>query len=81
MGINSGPAVVGNFGSAERFSYTAISDHVIKLNSSFDLDATTKLYATYSEGFRRGGANALPTTGYVTQQLSSIPAAFLAPAE
>jgi outer membrane receptor protein involved in Fe transport len=43
--------------------HTAISDHVIKLNSSFDLDATTKLYATYSEGFRRGGANALPTTG------------------
>ena len=36
---------------------------------------------TYSRGFRIpsfGEANALPTTGYVTQQLSSIPAAFLA---
>ena len=35
---------------------------------------------TYSRGFRIpsfGEANALPTTGYVTQQLSSIPAAFL----
>ena len=23
----------------------------------------TRVYATYSEGFRRGGANALPTSG------------------
>ncbi len=42
---------------------TSINDHVVKLNSSYDLSASTKLYATYSEGFRRGGANALPTSG------------------
>lgn len=36
---------------------------------------------TYSRGFRIpsfGEANALPTTGYVTQQITGIPAAFLA---
>ncbi len=36
---------------------------------------------TYSRGFRIpsfGEANALPTTGYVTQSISAIPAAFLA---
>ncbi len=43
--------------------HTSINDHVVKLNTSYDIDATTKAYATYSEGFRRGGANALPTTG------------------
>ena len=43
--------------------HTQVSDHVVKLNTSYDLSANTKLYATYSEGFRRGGANSLPTTG------------------
>jgi outer membrane receptor protein involved in Fe transport len=43
--------------------HQSVSDHVIKLNTSYDLSANTKIYATYSEGFRRGGANALPTSG------------------
>ena len=42
---------------------TKTSDHVVKLNTSYDLTAHTKIYATYSEGFRRGGANSLPTSG------------------
>ena len=36
---------------------------VKKLNTSYDLTPTLKVYATYSEGFRRGGANALPLSG------------------
>jgi outer membrane receptor protein involved in Fe transport len=43
--------------------HQSVSDHVIKLNTSYDLSPDTKIYATYSEGFRRGGANALPTSG------------------
>ena len=43
--------------------HTNVNDHVLKLNTSYDLSRNTKVYATYSEGFRRGGANALPTTG------------------
>ena len=49
---------------------TQINDHVLKLNTSYDLSASTKLYATYSEGFRRGGANSLPTQGpYKSQSI------------
>ena len=39
------------------------NDHVFKLNTAYDLGAQTKIYATYSEGFRRGGANSLPQSG------------------
>ncbi len=36
---------------------------VKKLNTSYDVGKDLKFYATYSEGFRRGGANALPLAG------------------
>ena len=39
------------------------SDVLIKLNLSWDIADDKMLYATYSEGFRRGGANAIPTSG------------------
>jgi iron complex outermembrane recepter protein len=45
-------------------SSTLTTSKVIKkLNMSYDLSPTLKVYATYSEGFRRGGANALPLVG------------------
>jgi iron complex outermembrane receptor protein len=40
-----------------------VSKHVSKVNTAYDLSDSLKLYATYSEGFRRGGANAVPTAG------------------
>jgi outer membrane receptor protein involved in Fe transport len=40
-----------------------VNDHIIKFNSSYDFSPDLKVYATYSEGFRRGGANQLPTGG------------------
>jgi outer membrane receptor protein involved in Fe transport len=42
---------------------TKVNDRVFKLNTAYDLTAHAKVYATYSEGFRRGGANSLPQTG------------------
>ncbi len=36
------------------------SDVIFKLNTSFDLADDHKVYATWSQGFRRGGANGLP---------------------
>jgi len=33
-----------------------------KLNTAYQLDASNLLYATWSQGFRRGGVNALPPT-------------------
>jgi iron complex outermembrane receptor protein len=47
-----------------RSSSSSIASRVIKkINTSYDLSSTMKVYATYSEGFRRGGANALPLYG------------------
>ena len=39
-----------------------------KINTAYQLDKTNLVYATWSEGFRRGGVNALPPNepGYVT---------------
>ncbi len=40
-----------------------------KVNTAYQLDKTNLVYATWSQGFRRGGVNALPPTevgGYVT---------------
>jgi iron complex outermembrane receptor protein len=37
--------------------------HLKKFNTSYDFGPTTKVYATYSEGFRRGGTNALGLEG------------------
>jgi iron complex outermembrane recepter protein len=36
---------------------------VKKINTSYDITPEFKVYATYAEGFRRGGANALPLAG------------------
>ena len=36
-------------------------DVLIKLNLSWDMSDATMLYGTYSEGYRRGGANAIPS--------------------
>jgi iron complex outermembrane receptor protein len=44
-------------------NHNARTDHILKFNTSYDFTPDLKLYATYSEGFRRGGANAVPLSG------------------
>ncbi len=39
------------------------NDHIVKLNTSYEFTDGHRLYATYSQGYRRGGANAFPLTG------------------
>ena len=43
------------------------SDVLLKLNLSWDIADNMMAYATYSEGFRRGGANAIPTSGFFAE--------------
>jgi iron complex outermembrane receptor protein len=38
-------------------------DILLKLNLAYDVSDEMMTYATYSEGFRRGGSNAIPTDG------------------
>jgi adenylate cyclase len=45
FGINSGPAVVGNMGSRDRISYTAMGDAV---NLASRLEGANKYYGTYT---------------------------------
>lgn len=59
IGLNSGPASVGNMGSAARLSYTAIGDTV---NLSSRLEGANKAYGTYiliSESTRQGAGEAI----------------------
>lgn len=42
---------------------TSIARAVKKINTAYSITPDLKVYATYSQGFRRGGANALPLSG------------------
>lgn len=44
------------------------SDTLFKGNLSYDLSDDTMLYATYAEGYRRGGANAVPLSGSLEER-------------
>ena len=57
-------------GLAESNSSTKFSNHVWKANTSYDFSPTLKVYATFSEGFRRGGVSGLPSAG----PFASLPA-------
>ncbi len=61
IGLNSGPAIIGNMGSALRFSYTALGDTV---NLSSRLEGANKAYGSYiliSESTREGAGAAVAT--------------------
>jgi iron complex outermembrane recepter protein len=54
----SGNAQNGLTADAQGASFRS---HILKVNTSYEIAAHTLIYATWSEGFRRGGANAIPT--------------------
>lgn len=39
-------------------------DVLVKLNVSYDVNDTSMVYGTFSQGYRRGGANAVPLVGW-----------------
>lgn len=50
-------------GAGKRSNSGSISDKVFKANTSYEFAPDNRVYATFAQGFRRGGSNALPTTG------------------
>lgn len=50
-------------GTETSYNYLDVSRHVWKVNTSYDITPDLKIYATYSEGFRRGGVTGLPLYG------------------
>ena len=57
-------------GTTIRDATRDFSDQIFKVNTSYDINEDTMAYFTWSEGFRHGGANALPSGG----RQASIPA-------
>jgi len=57
------PLVVGWTPTEFAPSSDSDSDTLFKLNASWDLTDEMMLYATYSEGYRHGGAQAVPALG------------------
>jgi outer membrane receptor protein involved in Fe transport len=47
-------------------------NHTFKLNSSYAVDTNTRAYATYSEGFRHGGVNAIPVGNCIFCENASV---------
>lgn len=52
-------------------SSNSTNDHIFKLNTSYEFVDQHRVYATFSQGFRRGGVNAFPLSGYY-QESSAI---------
>ncbi len=52
-----------SLGTSGATSSQSVASHIFKINTAYNIDPDTKVYVTYSRGFRRGGANTLPTSG------------------
>jgi iron complex outermembrane receptor protein len=61
------PQTTGGVASS---AHNTFSNHVKKFNASYKFSDDNLLYVTYSEGFRRGGSNTVPTVG----PFASLPA-------
>ncbi len=50
----------------------SVNDHLLKLNTSYEFADRHNVYATFSQGFRRGGANAFALSGFLAEPASLL---------
>jgi len=55
--------ILGAAYSIRAQSESTFNDAIFKFNTSYDLNDEAMIYATWSQGFRHGGANGFPTIG------------------
>ena len=60
-----GPGVIGPI--LEETSVSGDDGTLFKVNAAYDIGEDMMAYATVSEGYRRGGANTVPTAGYFAE--------------
>lgn len=51
---------------------TKLSDQIFKFNISYEFAERHQVYAIFSQGFRRGGANAFPLSGFALEPASLL---------
>ena len=49
-----------------------VQDEIFKVNTSYEINDDLMVYFTWAEGFRRGGANAFPLTGFNSEDPSQL---------
>ena len=65
--IQGFPAYTGAFPTTEAFFENSDDDVLFKGNIAWDFTDQDMAYATVSEGYRRGGVNAVPTSGFFAE--------------
>jgi len=55
------------FYTVDEAQHNTVNSQIFKVNTSYQLGDRTQLYATWSQGFRRGGSNSFPTQGAVAE--------------
>lgn len=65
---NMGVGLYTSFHTDETVTFKGSdSDFLFKVNAAYDINEDTMLYGTISEGYRRGGANAVPLSGFFAE--------------
>ena len=49
-----------------------MQDEIFKINTSYEVNEDLMAYFTWAEGFRRGGSNAFPLSGFYTEDPSLL---------
>jgi iron complex outermembrane recepter protein len=60
-------------GSGVNTTENSVTNHIFKVNGSYEYLDRQHVYATFSQGFRRGGANAFVTDGIYREPQSLVP--------